>query len=90
MLIFVAKYRLRVIKTIAMMKKSVLLSICLMTTLGMFAKGNVTRQLMDFGWQFVQNGKSVNVDLPHDWDIFAGPVAMANTVRRLPHLKVKW
>jgi len=56
-----------------MMKKCVLLSICLMTTLGLFAKGNVGRQLMDFGWQFVQNGKSMNVDLPHDWDIHAGP-----------------
>lgn len=58
-----------------MMKKCVLLSISLMTALGMFAKGNVSRQLMDFGWQFVQNGKSVNVDLPHDWDIYAGPAS---------------
>ena len=59
----------------AMMKKGVLISICLMTALGMFAKGYVSRQLMDFGWQFVQNGKSVNVDLPHDWDIHAGPAS---------------
>ena len=31
------------------------------------------RQLFDFGWQFTHNGKTVNVDLPHDWDIFEGP-----------------
>ena len=32
-----------------------------------------TRQLFDFGWQFTHNGKTINVDLPHDWDIFEGP-----------------
>ena len=32
-----------------------------------------TRQLFDFGWQFTHNGKTVSVDLPHDWDIFEGP-----------------
>ena len=32
-----------------------------------------TRQLFDDGWQFTRNGKTVNVDLPHDWDIFEGP-----------------
>ena len=31
------------------------------------------RQLFDFGWQFSHDGKTVNVDLPHDWDIFEGP-----------------
>lgn len=36
------------------------------------------RQLFDAGWQFTKivNGKSLNsqlVDLPHDWDIYAGP-----------------
>ena len=31
------------------------------------------RQLFDFGWQFTRNGKTVTVDLPHDWDIFEGP-----------------
>ena len=31
------------------------------------------RQLFDFDWQFTHNGKTVNVDLPHDWDIFEGP-----------------
>ena len=32
-----------------------------------------TRQLFDDSWQFTRNGKTVNVDLPHDWDIFEGP-----------------
>ena len=32
-----------------------------------------TRQLFDFGWHFTHNGKTVSVDLPHDWDIFEGP-----------------
>ena len=36
------------------------------------------RQLFDAGWQFTKivNGKSLNsklVNLPHDWDIYAGP-----------------
>mgnify|MGYP002522854550 CR=1 FL=1 len=32
-----------------------------------------TKQLFDFGWQFMHNGKTQTVDLPHDWDIFEGP-----------------
>jgi len=32
-----------------------------------------TRTLFDSGWQFTRNGKTVNVDLPHDWDIYEGP-----------------
>lgn len=60
---------------IAMIKKSVLLCICLTTALGMFAKGYESRQLMDFGWLFIHDGKSVNVDLPHDWDIHLGPIS---------------
>ncbi len=35
--------------------------------------GSGNRQLFDFGWQFTRNGKTVTVDLPHDWDIFEGP-----------------
>ena len=50
-----------------------LLSICLMTVLGMMANGKENRQLFDFGWQFTHNGKTINVDLPHDWDIYEGP-----------------
>ena len=42
----------------------------LLLTTGLAAQ---TRQLFDFGWQFIHNGKTVTVDLPHDWDIFEGP-----------------
>ena len=31
------------------------------------------QQLFDAGWQFTRNGKTINVDLPHDWDIYEGP-----------------
>ncbi len=37
------------------------------------ASAQTTRQLFDFGWQFTHNGTTVNVDLPHDWDIFEAP-----------------
>ena len=32
-----------------------------------------TRQLFDSGWQFTRNGKTINVNLPHDWDIYEAP-----------------
>ena len=32
-----------------------------------------SQTLFDDGWQFTRNGKTVRVDLPHDWDIFEGP-----------------
>ncbi len=32
------------------------------------ASAQTKRQLFDFGWQFTKNGKTINVDLPHDWD----------------------
>ena len=32
-----------------------------------------TSRLFDDGWQFVRDGKSVNVNLPHDWDIYDAP-----------------
>lgn len=32
-----------------------------------------TRTLFDSDWQFTRNGKTVNVDLPHDWDIYEAP-----------------
>ena len=37
---------------------------------GAFAQAN---QLFDEGWQFTNNGKTISVDLPHDWDIFTAP-----------------
>ena len=39
------------------------------------AKADTRRVLFDAGWQFTQNGETVTVDLPHDWDIYAGPDA---------------
>lgn len=32
-----------------------------------------TRQLFDNGWQFTRDGKTITVDLPHDWDIYDAP-----------------
>lgn len=32
-----------------------------------------TNRLFDDGWQFIRNGKTVTVDLPHDWDIYDAP-----------------
>ena len=29
--------------------------------------------LFDFGWQFSREGKTISVDLPHDWDIYCTP-----------------
>ena len=37
-----------------------------------FAKAQ-TKTLFDSGWEFTRNGKTVNVDLPHDWDIYEAP-----------------
>ena len=45
----------------------------MMLTIAAISASAQTRQLFDFGWQFTHNGKSINVDLPHDWDIFEGP-----------------
>ena len=58
-----------------MSKRGRLLTICLLTALGTMAQGNERRQLFDFGWQFTRNGKTIHVDLPHDWDIYEGPHA---------------
>ena len=32
-----------------------------------------TQTLFDDGWQFMREGKTITVDLPHDWDIYEGP-----------------
>ena len=32
-----------------------------------------TKTLFDSGWQFTRDGKTINVDLPHDWDIYDAP-----------------
>ena len=54
------------------MKRNLFLTLgfCLLTI-------NVTaqtqRQLFDDGWQFTHDGKTINVDLPHDWAIAYAP-----------------
>ncbi len=58
-----------------MMKK---ITICRMATiaavltLGMPAEAQ-TQSLFDSNWQFSHNGKTITVDLPHDWDIYDAP-----------------
>ena len=32
-----------------------------------------TQSLFDSNWQFTRNGKTISVDLPHDWDIYEAP-----------------
>ena len=32
-----------------------------------------TKQLFDDGWLFTRDGKTITVDLPHDWDIYDAP-----------------
>ena len=61
-----------------MNKTNFILSFCLMMALSTVAKENESRQLFDFGWTFTKivNGQSSTaqtVNLPHDWDIYAGP-----------------
>ena len=61
-----------------MNKTNFILSFCLMMALSTVAKENDNRQLFDFGWTFTKiiNGQSSTaqtVNLPHDWDIYAGP-----------------
>ena len=53
------------------MKRNLAIALALfVATINMTAQ---TRTLFDSGWQFTRNGKTVNVDLPHDWDIYESP-----------------
>ena len=38
-----------------------------------------THQLFDDGWQFTHDGKTINVDLPHDWAISYAPDPVIGT-----------
>ena len=40
-----------------------------------------TQTLFDNGWQFTREGKTINVDLPHDWDIYEGPNPATGTTK---------
>ena len=46
------------------------LSMLSCSSLGVMAQ---TQLLFDDGWQFTREGKTVSVDLPHDWDIYEAP-----------------
>ena len=46
------------------------IAIALFTTVTTMAQ---KKELFDFGWKFTRDGKTINVDLPHDWDIYCAP-----------------
>ena len=52
------------------MKRFLMISMLLCVSATMLAQ---TRQLFDNGWKFTREGKTVDVNLPHDWDIYAAP-----------------
>ena len=54
------------------MKRLIIMATALCVWMGMNGQ---TRTLFDDGWTFTHNGKTVSVNLPHDWDIYAGPDA---------------
>ena len=45
-------------------------SLVLLASAGAVAQ---TQTLFDSGWEFTQSGKTIKVDLPHDWDIYEAP-----------------
>ena len=52
------------------MKSIITLFACLFST-GLAAQTSQT--LFDDGWTFSQDGKTISVNLPHDWDIYTAP-----------------
>ena len=52
------------------MRRTLLLSMMLWVGINATAQN---RQLFDDNWQFTRNGKTISVNLPHDWDIYEGP-----------------
>ena len=40
-----------------------------------------TKTLFDSGWKFSRNGRTIDVDLPHDWDIYEGPDPAAGATK---------
>ena len=52
------------------MKFFVVVMMMLCAPMGTMAQ---TQTLFDNGWQFTHEGKTITVDLPHDWDIYAAP-----------------
>ena len=52
------------------MRRLFIISIALCACMGTIAQ---TKTLFDSSWQFTREGKTVKVDLPHDWDIYEAP-----------------
>ena len=52
------------------MKRIVFLVLLLSVLTGVNAQ---TSMLFDDGWNFTRNGKTIRVNLPHDWDIYDAP-----------------
>ena len=52
------------------MKKFISLAFMLWTAMTAMPQ---RQTLFDNDWTFTRNGKTINVDLPHDWDIYEGP-----------------
>ena len=52
------------------MKRIVFLVVLLSVLTGVNAQ---TSMLFDDGWNFTRNGKTIRVNLPHDWDIYDAP-----------------
>ena len=53
------------------MKRLFIISTALCAWMSIVAQSTST--LFDNGWQFTRNGKTINVNLPHDWDIYEAP-----------------
>ena len=59
-----------------MIKKSIILFMALTTAMTIQAQRKTSpatqtnKTLFDSSWQFTQQGKTITVDLPHDWDIY--------------------
>lgn len=52
------------------MKRLTIIPMVLWACVGTMAQ---TNQLFDSGWEFTHDGKTISVDLPHDWDIYTAP-----------------
>ncbi len=52
------------------MQRLFMISMALCVWIGTKAQ---TQSLFDSGWTFTRDGKTVSVDLPHDWDIYETP-----------------
>ena len=42
--------------------------------LALGAQAQTQQQLFNDNWEFSQNGTTLSVNLPHDWDIYSAPL----------------